>query len=230
MQTAPEPVRPTVDALTAPDRSALAALWTGAARGGAADVPALAELVLLLTALGAPGALVQRAAQCTAAQADAATRACALAAAYRGRPLELPPPAGLLSRTPGGTRRPRRALRRLALRALRDGCLLGGHAAQVTCWASATSTDPAVRASLLVIADAEAWCAALWADVLTWALQQQPRLVGRLRRVDLAERSPLLERPAEADPAVLAAHGWPRPEEVARMWAAHRPTVLARLH
>ncbi|MCU1692260.1 MAG: hypothetical protein JWM64_1351, partial [Frankiales bacterium] len=125
--------------------------------------------------------------------------------------------------------RRRRAVRRLALRALRDGCLVGGHVAQVASWASATCSDPAVRSVLLLLCEAEAWSAALWADVLAWALEQQPRTVARLRRVDLVERSPLLDRPPGADPVVLAAHGWPRPEEVARMWAVHRPTVLARL-
>ncbi|MCW2607877.1 MAG: hypothetical protein JWO60_2570, partial [Frankiales bacterium] len=116
-----------------------------------------------------------------------------------------------------------------ALRALRDGELAGGHAAQVTCWAGATCSDPAVRAGLAVVARGEATARSLWSDVLDWALAQQPRLRKRLRRVDLAETSPLLARPPGADPAVLAAHGWPRPDEVARLWAAHRALVLLRL-
>ena len=143
----------------------------------------------------------------------------------------LAPQPDLLGRTPLGVRRPRAALRRLALRALRDGCLLGGHVAQVASWASATSSDPAARAALRVVASAQASTTAVWGDVLTWCLAQQPRLAARLRRVELAEQSRLVLALAQApgDPALLAAHGWPRLAEVERLWAAHRAAVLARV-
>lgn len=222
---------PAVDGLDPVDRRSLADLWAGVTRAGAGDVAGLAELAVLLAALGAPLALAGRAAACSAAQAGSVAASGALAGAYAGAPVDLPVPAGLLGRPPGGVRRARPALRRLAVRALRDGCLLGGHAAQVTCWASATATDPAVQAALAVVADTEARAVALWSDVLDWTLAQRPRLVARLRDVDLVERSPLAElvRGVAGDPVVLAAHGWPRASEVDRLWAAHRAGVLARL-
>ncbi|MCW2778469.1 MAG: ferritin-like protein [Frankiales bacterium] len=222
-------VGPGLDGLAPVDRHALAALWTGAARSGTDDVATLAALVLVLSALGAPAPMVCRAAGCGAQQAASAFAASSLAAAYSGREPGPTARPALLSAPPGGVRRPGPALRRLALRALRDGWLLGGHVAQVTSWAGATCSDPAVREVLTVVARAEAAQAALWRDVLDWALAQRPRLLGRLRKVDLVQRSPLLDRPAQADPVVLAAHGWPRTEEVARLWAAHRAVVVARL-
>lgn len=221
--------QPDVAALTDVDRRALATLWTMAARAGTADVTGLAELVLVLTALGAPPPLVQRAAACAGVRAGSVAGVTALATAYRGTAPEVLPVPALLAVPPGGVRRPARALRRLALRALRDGLLVSGHAAQVTGWAAATCGDPAVRTVLSDVCRAEAGAAAVWGDVLDWALVQRPRLVARLRRLDLAETSPLAERPAGSAPVVLAAHGWPRVEEVARLYAAHRAGVLARL-
>lgn len=224
-------VGPDTAALTPADRQALARLWSVAARSGWQDVPALAELAVVLAALGAPRGLVGRAAGCAGEQAVAADAALRLAEAYAGAPLVLAPPVALLSRPPGGVRRPRRALRRLAVRALRDGCLVGGHVAQVTCWASATSADPAVRTALAVVTAAETRAAAVWSDVLDWSLLQRPRLLRRLRAVDLVETSPLaaLVAGVGGDPAVLAAHGWPRPDQLARLWAVHRAGVVARL-
>lgn len=220
-----------VVSLAAQDRTALARLWADAARQGAADVAGLAELALVLAALGAPLELVERAARTSAEQAASTRAARGRAEAYAGVALPLPALPGLLAHCPGGVRRPRAALRRLALRALRDGCLLGGHAAQVTCWAAATCTDPGARVALAVVADAEARAGVLWADVLTWCLAQRPRLAVRLRKVDLPETSPLVQAlsAVRGDPRVLAAHGWPRPQEVARMWAAHRAAVVDRL-
>lgn len=231
MQAAPAVLGPETATLAAPDRAALARLWSVAARSGARDVAVLAELSLVLAALGAPLELVGRAAACAAEQARSAEVGLRLAEAYAGAPVAVVPPVGLLARSPGGVRRPHRALRRLAVRALRDGCLLTGHTAQVTCWASATAVDPAVRSALALVADTEARAAALWSDVLDWTLGQRPRLLRRLRSVDLAGRSPLQELVGSVtgDAAVLAAHGWPRPDQVQRLWAVHRAGVLARL-
>lgn len=221
--------QPDAGGLSEADRAALAALWTGVACGGTDDVAVLAELVLVLSALGAPPALVARAASCSAGQAASAAAGRALAGVYAGEAPAVAPRPALLAVPPGGVRRPSTALRRLALRALRDGWLVGGHAAQVTSWAAATCTDPSARSVLGLVARSEAAQAQLWRDVLEWALAREPHLLARLRRVDLVETSPFVRRPAGADPAVLAAHGWPRPEEVARLWAAHRAAVVAGL-
>lgn len=231
MQVEERAAAPDLSSLGPAERQALAALWARAARSAAADVPALAELVLALTALGAPPELVARAARSSAEQVAASVACARMASAYDGVRLVLDAQPALLGRTPLGVHRPRAALRRLALRALRDGCLLGGHVAQVACWASATSTDPAARAALRVVAEGEASATSVWNDVLAWCLTQQPRLVVRLRRVELAEHSQVARALAQApgDPAVLAAHGWPRLAEVERLWSAHRAAVLARV-
>ncbi|MCW2665347.1 MAG: hypothetical protein JWN57_309, partial [Frankiales bacterium] len=115
--------------------------------------------------------------------------------------------------------------------AYRDGCLVGGHAAQVASWSAAMADDAAVRAVLAEFAAEEALLTALWHDVLDWCLLLRPQLRRRLRGADLPTVSPLLAayRGVTADPSVLAAHGWARPGDVARLWTAHRATVVASL-
>jgi hypothetical protein len=220
---------PGVVDLSPEQRVALAALWRASACTQQATVPGLAQLVRVLCALGAPLDLVERAARSAAAQTRHARTAATLAGTYAGAPYSLPTLTGLLAARPA--RRPRAALQRLAVTAYREGCLVGGHAAQVATWSAATADDAAVRAVLAEFASEEALLTALWHDVLDWCLLVRPQLRRRLRRLDLPTASPVLVayRGVTADPSVLAAHGWARSGDVARLWAAHRATVVASL-
>lgn len=220
---------PAVAGLSAEQRTALSALWHAAACSQQATVPGLAQLVRVLCALGASLDMVERAAGAAAAQTRHARTAATLATTYAGSPCPLPALPGLLAARP--PRRPRAALGRLAVTAYRDGCLVGGHAAQVASWSAAMADDAAVRAVLAEFAAEEALLTALWHDVLDWCLLLRPQLRRRLRGADLPTVSPLLAayRGVTADPSVLAAHGWARPGDVARLWTAHRATVVASL-
>lgn len=226
----PAPALPAVAQLSAAERTALAGLWRAAACSQQATVPGLASVLRVLCALGAPLDLVERAARAAADQARHARTAATLAATYAGEPCTLPALPGLLAVQPT-SRRPRAALGRLAVTAYRDGCLVGGHAAQVATWSAATADDPAVRGVLGEFAAEEVLLTALWQDVLDWCLVVRPALRRRLRRIDLPTASPLLAayRGLTVDPVVLAAHGWARQGDVARLWAAHRAAVVGRL-
>lgn len=229
--TADDLPRPDVSGLDPRDRGALAVLWTQAARGELASVPAFHDLALVLSALGAPLDLVARATQAALDEVDHTRRAFAVAGAYAGAPVEGGAVPGLLGRRVGQASTPRAALTRLAVEALRDGCLHEGGMAAVARLAADGADDPALRASLDVIATDEAGHAVLSFDVLAWCLAAgDAALRSRVARelVDLPVGGPDLPRP-DADPEVLARHGWPTPYDVERVFAAHRLAVVARV-
>ncbi len=220
---------PAVEGLSPQERRALSHLWLAVACSRQSAVPSLAQLVRVLCALGGPLDLVERAALAAADATRHARTAAGLATVYAGAPATLPALSGVLAVPPAHG--PRRALGRLAVTAYREGCLVAGHTAQVATWAAATAEDPAVRAALATVAAEEALHTALWEDVLAWCLEVRPKVRRRLRRLDLPTTSPVLAayRGLEVDPGVLTAHGCPRPQDVARLWAAHRAGVVARL-
>lgn len=223
--------RPDVSGLDPRDRQALAELWTQAARGELASVPAFHDLALVLSALGAPLDLVARATQAALDEVDHTRRAFAIAGAYAGAPVEGGAVPGLLGRRVGQASTPRAALTRLAVEALRDGCLHEGGMAAVARLAADGADDPDLRASLDVIATDEAGHAVLSFDVLAWCLSAgDSRLRSRIvtELAGLPVGGPDLPQ-VDADPEVLARHGWPTSYDVARVFAAHRLAVVARV-
>jgi hypothetical protein len=214
---------PDVTGLDPRDRAALAALWTDAARGELASVPAFADLALVLSALGAPLDLVGRCAQAAVEEVDHTRRAFAIASAYSGAPVEGGPVPGLLGRRVGQASTPRAALTRLAVEALRDGCLHEGHMAGAARLAADLATDRGVRESLDVVARDEAGHAVLSHDLLAWCLEAGDRELAQLPTD--APATPA----SDGDPAVLETHGWPRQERLDALFAAHRTAVVARV-
>lgn len=223
--------RPDVTGLDPRDRAALARLWTQAARGELASVPAFHDLALVMSALGAPLDLVARATQAALDEVDHTRRAFAIAGAYAGEPVEGGAVPGLLGRRIGQATTPRAALTRLAVEALADGCWHEGAMAAILRLAADTADDPALRASLDVIATDEAGHAVLSLDLLAWCLS-----VGDSRlRTRIAKELASLPREVpsmtdrDADPEVLARHGFPTSYDVERVVAAHRLAVVARV-
>ncbi|HEX8002446.1 MAG TPA: hypothetical protein VF519_07095 [Mycobacteriales bacterium] len=206
----------------APD---VAALWLRAARGEHASVPAFAEVALQLSAAGAPLDLVAAAHRAALDEVAHTELTYALANAAGGTayaPGALP----RLARRRVGPRRRVALLRRLALDALRDGCLNEGHAAALAAAGAASATDAGVRAALTRIAADEARHAELAWRVLGWALDAGGRPVAGA--VAYAVRA----LPLRIDPATpradLEAYGWPSPATSAAAYADVRAAVVAR--
>ena len=214
-------------ALPGPLRTDLAALWLGAARSEHASVPAFAEVALLLGAVGAPLDLVAAAHRAALDEVEHTRVSYALANAY-GATTHAP---GALPRLLGrrlGPRRRRRtaALRRLAVEALRDGCLNEGYAAGLAAAGAARATDPAARHALDRIAGDEAGHTELSWRLLGWSLDAG----GPPVRAAVARtlRSLPSTAPAPTPRADLEAHGWPSPATAAEVYAAVRAGVVDR--
>lgn len=207
------------------ERDALAALWLHAARMEHASVPAFADLALLLAAVGAPLDLVAAAHRAALDEVGHTEVSYALANAYGATahsPGALP---GLLGRRTGS--RPRgRALRRVAVEALRDGCLNEGYNAALAAAGAAAATDPAVREALARIAREETAHTELSWQVLGWCLSLGDRRVAgavarALRRLPAAA-------PVPTPRDDLERHGWPSPATAAAAYAGVRATVADR--
>ncbi|MEO0603319.1 MAG: ferritin-like domain-containing protein [Myxococcota bacterium] len=148
--------------LSAEARAALARLWSETGLLEHASVPAFAQLVLDLTALGAPGDLVARATSAMADEVRHAAACFALASAYAGRPVG----PGALALPPTGPA----SLVRLAVETFREGCVGETCAVAVAAAQRQRASDPAVRAVLDQIVEDEADHAALGWDIVRWAL------------------------------------------------------------
>lgn len=209
-----------------PDRARLAALWLHAARMEHASVPAFADVALLLAAVGAPLDLVTAAHTAALDEVAHTTVSYAFANAYGGTthaPGALP---RLLGRRTGSRLRGRRGtLRRLAVEALRDGCLLEGYAGELAAAGADSAVDPAVAAALRGIARDEAAHAELSWRILGWCLATEPRAA---RAVARALRTLPRTAPVPTPDADLGAHGWPAPGVANGVFAEVRARVADR--
>lgn len=203
----------------APRRDELAALWLHAARMEHASVPAFAELASLLAAAGAPLDLVAAAHAAALDEVRHTEVSYALANAYGpggAVPGALP---RLLGRRVGSRLRGRAgALRRLAVEALRDGCVGEGYAAALAAAGAATAADPALREAFGGIARDEAAHAELSWRVLGWSLDAggTPVAAAVARALRSLPAAPAL--PTER--ADLEAYGWPAPATAEAAYAA----------
>jgi hypothetical protein len=190
-------------------------------------VPAFADLALLLAAAGAPLDLVAAAHRAALDEVGHTEVSYALANAYGGTahaPGALP---RLLGRRVGSRLRGSRgALRRLALEALRDGCLNEGYNAALAAAGAAAATDPAVREALERVAREEAAHTALSWQVLGWSLASGGPAVARA--VARALRSLPGAAAVPTPRADLEAHGWPSPETSREAFARTRAEVAER--
>jgi hypothetical protein len=206
-----------------PQAPALAALWLHAARLEHASVPAFAEVALLLAAVGAPLDLVAAAHRAALDEVAHTTLAYGLANAYGGTahaPGDLP---ALLGRRVGPRRR-RTALTKLAVEALRDGCLNEGTAGALAAAGAATAADPALRAALTTVAADEDAHAELSWQVLGWCLDTGGRPVRDAVAAALRRLQPLAPEPTPG----LAAYGWPEPAAAAAVAARVHAATVAR--
>jgi hypothetical protein len=181
---------PEVHNLTISQRKRLAKAWAEIGLMEHASVAAFARFALQLLNLGAPAQLVQA---CNAALGDEirhAQIAFALASAYRGEPVG---PGPLRMDAVLGEH----SLGEIVSLVLAEGCVGETVAALEASEALAHCQDETIAAVLADIAREESEHAALAWRFVSWALQREPSLAGRVRE-QLAE----LERELEQPPVV----------------------------
>jgi hypothetical protein len=197
-------VEPSIEGLTDRARRALAAAWLEDALREHASIAAFSRATIELLAIGAPPELVEACQHATLDEIDHARRCFSLATAYAGRPLGPGPLPGLAPRG--------KDIVGLALDTFVEGCVGETIAALVAERAGERTRDPAVRATLRVIAEDEARHAALAWRTIAWAVQAGGAPVETaLRR--LLERPPTIDPVEPMDAATRAALG--------RAWADH---------
>jgi hypothetical protein len=197
-------VEPDVTGLQDAARRALAAAWLEDALREHASIAAFSRATLELLAVGAPPELVEGCQHATLDEIDHARRCFSLATAYAGRPLG---PGPLPALAPRG-----KDLVGLVLDTFVEGCVGETIAALVAERAGERTRDPAVRATLRVIAEDEARHAALAWRTIAWAVHAGGATVETaLRR--LLERPPVIDAPDPMDVATRAALG--------RAWGEH---------
>jgi hypothetical protein len=214
---------PEVASLSPEDRAELAREWLIEARAEHASIAAFSALSLDLMAQGAPPTLVDRAHRAAIDEVVHARLCFGLASAYAGKDLSPGPFPGLRER-PGPTGD---EVARLAVESLQDGCLVEGFAARVAREAAQEATDPAVRATLAVIARDEARHVQLAWDVLEWCLER-----GAGAAVEHALRGlpqhPSLVAVASGERPALVAHGRFGRERFEEIFRETREEVIAR--
>ncbi len=161
-------------------RNPQAALWSRRAAEECASVPAFLQLALELGEFGAPQGLVARAFGTAREELGHAHDAAHLAMLHGGAPVRVVPPP--FRRRPALPRR--RALRRLAREAWLDGCVNEGLAAAIAGAEANETRVPEEQAVLARITREEASHAALAADILRWALAEDPDSLPALRVPD----------------------------------------------
>jgi hypothetical protein len=166
--------RPALDGLDRAERAALAEAWLASARMEHASIAAFSLLSLHLAALGAPSELVERTHRAALDEIRHARRCYAFASAYAGEAWT----AGPIVELRAQGERPI-DLVRLAVGSLVDGCVAEGIAADVVARAAAGAEDPAVRATLTMIARDETRHAELAWSVLEWCRAQGGEPVRR---------------------------------------------------
>jgi hypothetical protein len=129
-----------------------------------------------LVGLGAPSALVERCYVAALDEVDHANRAFGLASAYAGYPIKAGPLPALLQPRASASRS---GVVRLAVGSLIDGCLAEGESALMARLAAEPVEDPALRETLLKIAEDEARHAEIGWSVLEWCVEEERTEVTR---------------------------------------------------
>ncbi len=193
--------------VTAAERAALGELWLLTARMEHASVAAFSQLSLHLSALGAPARLLAATHRAALEEISHAQQCFAIASAITGIPHSAGPIPALSSSSGSPI-----DLTRLAVGSLVDGCLAEGIAADVAAHASAAATEPAIQATLTLIAREEAGHAEIAWDVLAWCLETgndavRTTVATRIEALasELMPRLPSMI--GEVDERALAAYG-----------------------
>lgn len=192
--------------LTAAERGVLGELWLLAARMEHASVAAFSQLSLHLSALGAPARLLAATHRAALEEIHHAERCFAIVRAITGVEHTAGPIAAL-----GDARTASIDLPRLAIGSLVDGCVAEGIASDVATRSAAAADEPAIVATLTLIAREEAGHAELAWDVLAWCLDRgdaglRRAVAARIESLgsEVTTRLPAI---AGVDQRVLARHG-----------------------
>lgn len=211
-------------------------LWRVAAADEAEAAAAFSNLADRLTRVGAPASLVSRCHE-AAREERRHTATCLHLADHLGSPPPAERPAPSSSQTPTPTTRGARngsrrtEILRLATESFVDGVVGEGFAAR-RLEAGSKTVAGGHGPRLRLMALEERSHAALGADIVRWALQQQPRLVhGALRRVAL--RLPTCTEVPAAHrvftPAELRRVGLVDPRAAEELWGQQRAAGLCWL-
>ncbi len=165
---------PQADALDAPTRRALEALWLHDAQMEHASVPAFARISWMLAAAGAPAELMEWSIQAAREEVEHARQCFALAAGYGERTHSVKPMPELMRR---GLEIQGNVLVTLATESLNDGCLMEDFAADMAHASAQVCEEPVTKALLARIAIEERSHAEFSWEVLAWALQRSPATV-----------------------------------------------------
>lgn len=193
---------PDLSALNPAQRATLARWWTDAALAEHASVAGFHRFVLELMRHAAPSDLIARAQRAAVQELDHARRCFALASAYAGRPIEPGPfPVGDAAPVAGD-------LVALAVSTAREGAIAETVSARLAEAIRDRAADPAVRATMTVIARDEADHAALAWATLRWAtVAGGAPVVAALALVFAEHQAPLDVDELEPVDAVLLDHG-----------------------
>lgn len=188
------------------DRRVLAELWLLTARMEHASIAAFSQLSLQLSVLAAPAALLEWTHRAALDEVRHAKRCFAIASALSGE-LHCAGPLAELAHADS------HAIdhTRLAIGSLVDGCLAEGLAADVAARSAAVAQEPAIRATLQMIAHDEAGHAELAWNVLAWCLDVGGPTVHHAVTARVAslsrELTPRLPDIAGIDDMTLARYG-----------------------
>ncbi len=192
---------PRVDGLSPAQRARLAAAWTTDGLVEHASIAAFGRVALELLAAGAPADLLAETHRAALDEIEHARLCLSLAGAYAGEPVA-PAPFPFDGRVEVSADLPA-----IAARAVREGCIGETLAAVQAAEQLARAEDPAVRAALARIAEDESRHAALAWRTVAWALRQGGAPVRAAVEEAFAAPLALPAGDADADDAVLAAHG-----------------------
>ncbi|MDB4958259.1 MAG: hypothetical protein JWO36_5828 [Myxococcales bacterium] len=209
------------------EQAVLGDLWLLTARMEHASIAAFSQLSLHLAALGAPARLLEWSHRAALEEIRHAQRCYAIASAITGQTHRAGPIVELAT-----TRAETIDLRRLAVGSLVDGCLAEGMAADVAARSASRCEEPAMRATLDMIAREEQGHAELAWAVLEWAIDQGGETVHRAvaARLDKLARevSPKMPPIAGLDDAVLARYGVLDQDTLGQIALARLATVQDR--
>jgi len=175
-------------------REQIVAMWARRAQQEWASIPAFAQLIQQLRAVGAPEVFSRRAARAAEQEMQHAVLTAGMTAKVWGSGVSLAP-ADVNTRAPA---QGREGLKRLAVESWLDGCLGEGFAALGAAKEAEVTSDPHALSTLHQIARDEQGHAELAWDILAWSMAQGDDVVDAVRAV--RDAVPVQERGATIPP------------------------------
>ena len=176
------------EVLDAGTRKKLTNAWLEIAATEHASVATFSKLSLQLMALGAPPELLKTCQQAAMDEIEHARCCYSLASVYAGQTLGPTPFTEL-----NGIQLEKITLEQLAIESLQDGCLMEGYFSAALYVAAEQAIDPALKTSLMNMAEDEARHAKLAWDILDWSLKSSTEIEAKIQNslVNLPKALPI---------------------------------------